>query len=228
MEPISFTIGVAGLSGLFNASLEVLDRISDARSYGKGYHMFNAKIKTERIRFFLWGLRQGVQEATEWVVHCFENSDVVRMGHGSSRPRPARTSLEFLPRRSSFLKLSATQQTSLATPVTDFCPERTANQASGCPRARAVELQKKASLLMKMKCVFSGKRKSGVVLQELSWFIDILYSIISPSPMQLSIKRRETTPSNSRLHGMNHPADIVHMLDHSGVMRNRSKNRQID
>jgi hypothetical protein len=61
MEPISFTIGVAGLSGLFNASLEVFDRVSDARSYGKGYHMFNAKIKTERIASFSGVVGQDLQ-----------------------------------------------------------------------------------------------------------------------------------------------------------------------
>lgn len=93
MEPLGLRIGLAGL---FTASLEVLDRISVAKSYSEGYDLFVTKIEIERLRLFLWGqavgisdgmgarhellhdpvVRKHVHELLTWEAHFFESSDL--------------------------------------------------------------------------------------------------------------------------------------------------------
>jgi hypothetical protein len=55
MEPVDLGVGPSGLNGLLSVSLDALDRISTAKSYGAGYHLFAAKLAIEQRRFFRWG-----------------------------------------------------------------------------------------------------------------------------------------------------------------------------
>ena len=59
MEPEGLAVGPGGLTSLFSVSLDVLDRISTAKSYGGDYHLFAAKLAIEQRRFFRWGQAVG-------------------------------------------------------------------------------------------------------------------------------------------------------------------------
>ncbi|KAF8252069.1 hypothetical protein K440DRAFT_609905 [Wilcoxina mikolae CBS 423.85] len=61
IDPVGMTLGIAGL---FAASLDVLDRISAAKSYGKDYQLFVAKVEAGRLRLFLWGKAVGLTGAS--------------------------------------------------------------------------------------------------------------------------------------------------------------------
>ncbi|KAF8540112.1 hypothetical protein BDD12DRAFT_735326, partial [Trichophaea hybrida] len=52
IEPIGLTIGLASL---FTSTLNILDRISAAKTYGEDYRLFVTKVNIERLRLFRWG-----------------------------------------------------------------------------------------------------------------------------------------------------------------------------
>ncbi|KAF8252068.1 hypothetical protein K440DRAFT_636246 [Wilcoxina mikolae CBS 423.85] len=248
VDPIGLAFGLAGLPGLFTACLDILDRVSDARSYGEDYHIFVAKLKTERLRFLLWGrgaglaeggiphellqdpvVREGVCEVMQWVIHCFENSEMVRVRPGGGRIRA------LLGRRNVVGMVKQAQVGNLALGRTR---ERGQNTSLDRPRERAVKLQKEASLLMKTKWTLSGKRKAEKMIQQLGWFIDGLYSILPVSPTQhlrpttlrlqqhLSSDTIVEIPEQLQLP----PPEAENILDFatSGAMRNRINHCQVE
>jgi len=168
MEPVGLTLGIAGL---FAASLDVLDRISTAKSYRKDYPLFVTKIETERLRLQLWGQAVGlepadgtstaphlhdprvwkaVNELLTWAIQLFEDSETIKKRHA-----PTRALVAILPKRNR----------SQITP--------TALTASTGVRG--------SSTIMKMKWALSGKRSLEKLLQELSWFMDKLHELV-PTP----------------------------------------------
>jgi len=242
MEPISFTIGVAGLSGLLTASLEVLDHIYTAKSYGEDYDLFITKIEIERLRLFRWG--QAVGLADGGIPHenlhdpavqravcelfgraiCFlEDSEMVKKRYSVEWPTRGFTGIPFIPGRAwSLQTLGADRETTVvaATAVDD-------------PRGRARKLQKGASKLRKVKWTISGKPKSEKLLHELGWFVDRLHTLVpipGPQPDQESHQamnppRVEEFPGILQLPS---PAtsDIVHLRSTSG--RNRMERRRLE
>jgi hypothetical protein len=194
VEPIGLALGLASLPGLFTASLEILDHISTARSYGKDYHLFVTKVETERLRLFRWGqavgladggishemlqdpaVQRGVYELLQWAICFFEDSEVVKRRHSIERPTRGITSISFVPGRVSSLgKLGANRETSVVVAT-----------AVNNPRERAEKSQKEASTLTKVKWAISGKAKSEKLLQELAWFVDRLQALVPiPGPQQ--------------------------------------------
>jgi hypothetical protein len=242
MEPISFTIGVAGLSGLLTASLEVLDHIYTAKSYGEDYDLFITKIEIERLRLFRWGQAVGLADGgiTHENLHdpavqravcelfrraiCFlEDSEMVKKRHSVERPTRGFTGIPFiLGRARSLQTLGADRETLVvaATAVDD-------------PRGRARKLQKEASKLRKVKWTISGKPKSEKLLHELGWFVDRLHTLVpipGPQPHQqshhaMNPPRVEEIPAILQLPS---PAtsDIVHLRSMSG--RNRMEQRRLE
>ncbi|KAF8252078.1 hypothetical protein K440DRAFT_609914 [Wilcoxina mikolae CBS 423.85] len=62
VDPIGLTLGLASLASLFTTCLDVLDRISAAKSYGSDYNLFITKVETERLRLFRWGQAVGLTD----------------------------------------------------------------------------------------------------------------------------------------------------------------------
>lgn len=158
VDPVGLTLGLASL---FAASLEVLDRISAAKSYGKDYLLFVTKVETERLRLFLWGkavglsgtsassqhlqdpqIRIKVSELLNWAIQLFEDSETFKTRHSKDMV------------------------------VTSSTPGQGGS---------LVATGKKASAMMRIKWVLSGKRKSEKLLQDLSWFVDKLHELVPPS-----------------------------------------------
>jgi predicted DNA-binding protein (UPF0251 family) len=162
MEPISFTIGVAGISGLFSASLDALDRISAAKSYGTDYHLFTTKLSSERRRLIRWGhavgltpgsgvshallqdpeIREEVRELLTWVVYFFEDSEGIIKRHGAG--------------------------------------------VIGYPRERARMLQNSAGIMVKFRWAFSGKAKAKGILEELAWLVGRLHELVPVHRAEMS------------------------------------------
>ncbi|KAF8250363.1 hypothetical protein K440DRAFT_158802 [Wilcoxina mikolae CBS 423.85] len=174
------------LAGLFAMSLDVLDRISAAKSYGSDYHLFVTKVETELLRLFLWGqavglangtstmqntklegpmVRQAVCELLAWTVYFFESSEVVKKRH---RTESTRGFIALFPERRSRYSLS------------------TAGVFEH-PRGRAVEMQKNATGWRKMRWALSGKRKSEDLLRELGWLVEKLHELVPISDIQQDI-----------------------------------------
>ncbi|KAF8252073.1 hypothetical protein K440DRAFT_19100 [Wilcoxina mikolae CBS 423.85] len=161
IDPVGVTIG---LVGLFAASLDVLDRISTAKAYGKDYQLFVTKVETERLRLQLWGqavglapagttlasqhlqdprIRNKVQELLMWAIQLFDDSEAIKKRHA-----PTRALIAFLPGRNT-------------SPITGV-------RGGG-------------STAMKMRWAISGKRRSEKTLQELGWFVDKLHELVLTS-----------------------------------------------
>jgi len=66
IDPAGVTLGIAGL---FSTVVEVVDRISAAKSYGEDYQLFVTKAVTERTRLPRWGqaveLARGVRSEVD-------------------------------------------------------------------------------------------------------------------------------------------------------------------
>jgi hypothetical protein len=163
IDPVGLTLGLAGL---FSTSVEVLDRISTAKSYGTDYHLFATKLVLERRRFFRWGqavdltgtqqhellqdpeIQEEVRELLAWAIYFFEDSKVAITRHGAAN------------------SLLLEQGSSSSTARFEY------------PRKRARIHQKSSSAMMKVRWAFSGKRKSEKLLQEVIWFVDKLHELV--------------------------------------------------
>jgi len=163
IDPVGLTLGLAGL---FSTSVEVLDRISTAKSYGTDYHLFATKLALERRRFFRWGqavgltgnqqhellqdpeIQEDVQQLLAWAIYFFEDSKVAITRHGAAN------------------SLLLEQGSSSSTARFEY------------PRGRARMHQKSTSAVMKVRWAFSGKRKSEKLLQEVIWFVDKLHELV--------------------------------------------------
>ncbi|KAF8252077.1 hypothetical protein K440DRAFT_636253 [Wilcoxina mikolae CBS 423.85] len=177
VDPIGLTLSLAGL---YTTILNVLDRISSAKSYGSDYALFITKVETERLRLFRWGqavgltdggggealmdpaVRRGVRELMAWAVVLFEDAAGIH-----SRER--RRLIAYVPGRSNSL---STQRV-----VTTTAFEN--------PRDRAGRWQKEASTLRKMRWAFSGKSKAERLVQELGWFVDRLHALVPVTGIQV-------------------------------------------
>jgi len=199
MEPVGFTVGVAGL---FAVSLDVLDRISAAKTYGKDYQTLVTKVEIERLRLLLWGQAVGLSPAADgisaspqqlqdpriqgavcellsWAIQLFKDSETFKKRHTTTGITTRELST-FLPSRS-----SSGRQISVVTTT-----------AIDSPRGRAGLHQKKASAMMKMRWALSGKRKSEKLLEDLSWFVDKLHELVPP---RVSIQLPTPPPTTLRL-----------------------------
>jgi len=163
IDPVGLTLGLAGL---FSTSVEVLDRISTAKSYGTDYHLFATKLVLERRRFFRWGqavgltgtqqhellqdpeIQEDVRELFAWAIYFFEDSKVAITRHGAAN------------------SLLLEQGSSSSTARFEY------------PRGRARMHQKSTSAVMKVRWAFSGKRKLEKLLQEVIWFVDKLHELV--------------------------------------------------
>jgi len=192
-EQLGITLSIAGL---FAASIDVLNLISTAKSYPKDYRIFVAKVETERLRLFRWGqavgltrerdgessqqhellrdprMREKVCELLTWAILLFEDSDTVRKRYSISSSitieSPTRALVAFTPGLD-----RATGTTNQAS------PENVA--ASNNPRRRAGFRLTNALAILKIRWALSGKRKSEKLLQDLSWFVNILRELVPPA-----------------------------------------------
>ncbi|KAF8245700.1 hypothetical protein K440DRAFT_645709 [Wilcoxina mikolae CBS 423.85] len=173
IDSIGLTIG---LVSFFAASLDVLDRVSTAKTYDKDFQLFANKVETERFRLLLWGqavglarsqpegnsvssqqhellqdlrIRQKVCELLMSVIQLFEDSEAMKGKRGRIR---------FLARRQVPPVIAA---------------------ASNNSRGRA-EIQIRSTFtMMKMRWALSGKKKSEELLQNLIYFVDKLHKLVS-------------------------------------------------
>jgi hypothetical protein len=236
VDPISLALGLAGL---YTTILDVLDRISAAKSYRKDYDLFVTKVEIERLRLFRWGQAVGLayggiphenlQDPTVQRAVCelfrraicfFEDSEVVKKRHGVETP--ARGFISLVPERVGSLRtMGADRETSLVVAT-----------AVDHPRERAGRLQKGTSTLRKVKWAFSGKAKSEKLVQELAWFIDRLHALVPiPGPQLHQLPYQSTNLPRvaeiSELLPLAPPAvGIMHLTSSSG--RNRMELRRLD
>jgi len=189
IEAIGLTLGILGVASLYSTALDAIDRFSAAKSYGEDYQLFVTKANIERLRLFRWGQAVGlvrvggspqqhdsriqqqhkllqdpavqgaVCELLAWAVCFFGDAEGVKKRHGV---RGSKSTRGFI-----------TQSSSTMTSTT-----RAMAFNHIFPRGRAGKMQKDASALSKMKWVFSGKRRSEKLLQELSWFVDKLHELV--------------------------------------------------
>jgi len=233
-------IGLAfGLAGLYTTSLEVLDRISTAKSYGEDYDLFVTKVEIDRLRLFRWGqavglalggiphenlqdpaVQRAVCELFRRAICFFEDSEVVKKRHAVETL--SRGFISFVPERIGSLRmLGADRETSLVVAT-----------AVDHPRERAGRLQKGTSTLRKVKWAFSGKAKSEKLMQELAWFVDRLHALVPiPGPQLHPHPHQATNPPRiaeiSEVLPLAPPAvGIMHLTSSSG--RNRMERRRLE
>ncbi|KAF8252072.1 hypothetical protein K440DRAFT_609910 [Wilcoxina mikolae CBS 423.85] len=178
IDPIGLTIG---LVGLFAASLDVLDRISTAKAYGKDYQLFVTKVETERFRLWRWGqavglargdgvsvqqhellqdprIEEKVCELLTLAIQLFEDSDAIGM-------KGERGRVTFLSRRQ-------------ATPVIPVASNNSRGRAGIQMRSTSAM---STSTMKRVKWAISGQRKSEKLLQDLIYFVDKLHELVPTS-----------------------------------------------
>jgi len=221
MEPIGLTLSI---TGLFAASLNVLDRISAAKSYGKDYQIFITKVKTERLKLLLWGQAVGLTPATDgisaspqqlqdpriedavcelltWSVQLFEDSEKVKRRHNSSGSS-TRAFIALLPRRS-----STTRQISAMT--IDNAHEN-------------LRIRHKASTMMKIRWAISGKRKSEKLLEDLSYFVNKLHELVPTSGKNIAMPEAPEPMAAAVIDRVVASAGTLESLPISLIGRNRA------
>jgi hypothetical protein len=62
MEPIGFTIGVVGLTGLFSVCLDVIDKVDSYKDYGVESRSIIAQFKADKHLFTKWAQDVGIDK----------------------------------------------------------------------------------------------------------------------------------------------------------------------
>jgi predicted DNA-binding ArsR family transcriptional regulator len=62
MEPIGFTIGVVGLTGLFSVCLDVIDKVDSYKNYGVESRSIIAQFKADKHLFTKWAQDVGIDK----------------------------------------------------------------------------------------------------------------------------------------------------------------------
>jgi HET-S-like prion-inhibition and propagation protein len=65
-DPVGAALGVAGLFGLFNTTLEVVELISLGRAYAKDYEIIQTKFEVQKIRLITWGISVRLLESDNY------------------------------------------------------------------------------------------------------------------------------------------------------------------
>ncbi|KAF8540111.1 prion-inhibition and propagation-domain-containing protein [Trichophaea hybrida] len=195
VDPIGLTLGLASLASLFTTCLDVLDRISSAKSYGSDYELFVTKVETERVRLRLWGeavniggelherlqdpeVERAVSKLLQQAICFFEDSEGVRLRYGRQDAR----GFASISGVGSLYILSTDRETSMGVTT-----------AIEHPRGRAETAQKHASTLRKVRWALSGKAKSEKLSQKLEWFVDKLYALVPISRVQVLQQPQQAT-----------------------------------
>ena len=65
VEPISLSVGVIALAGLFSTCVECFDRIDAAEQFGRDYELLSTQLEVEKTRLLIWGRAVGLLETDE-------------------------------------------------------------------------------------------------------------------------------------------------------------------
>ena len=60
MEPISFTVGIVGLAGLFSVCLDVIDKVDSYKEFGLESRLIVAQFKADKHLFTQWAQDVGI------------------------------------------------------------------------------------------------------------------------------------------------------------------------
>ncbi|KAF8535520.1 prion-inhibition and propagation-domain-containing protein [Trichophaea hybrida] len=244
IDPIGLSLGLASLASLFTTTLDVLEHISSAKSYGSDYELFVTKVETELVRLRLWGeavniggepherlqnpeVERAVSKLLQQAICYFQDSEVVTVRYGGRGVGgPARRLIGI----SGAGLLSSDLETSLGF---------TNTTAIDHPRGRAEKSQKHASTLRKVRWVLSGKAKSEKLAEKLGWFVDKLYALVPISGVQVhqqpyqQPQQATTSPEIEEISDvlvLQQPVvdDIVHLSIVSSSGRGRMQRRRIE
>jgi hypothetical protein len=62
MEPISFTVGIVGLAGLFNVCLDVIDKVDSYKDFGVDSRAIIAQFEADKHLFTKWAQDVGISK----------------------------------------------------------------------------------------------------------------------------------------------------------------------
>ncbi|KAF8246127.1 hypothetical protein K440DRAFT_632601 [Wilcoxina mikolae CBS 423.85] len=166
MEFASLAMGGIGLVGAFTSSLEIFDRISAAKAYGKEYELFNSLLELERARLQIWGrdgsherladpiIQRNVGEILGWLQDTLEKAEAVKKRYGLQHH-------------------GQTASSNIMT-VGTF----TTGIIVSSPARRVSDTHERASTWRKLRWSVSGQKKALELLNELRGFINKLYEFV--------------------------------------------------
>src|ERR1700722_18996133 len=62
MEPVSFTVGIVGLAGLFSTCVDCFEYVQLGREFAKDYQTSELKLDILKTRMIRWGASVGVND----------------------------------------------------------------------------------------------------------------------------------------------------------------------
>lgn len=62
MDPVSFTAGIIGLSGIFSVCLDIIDKVDSYKDYDIDTDMINTKFMTDKHLFTKWAREVGISK----------------------------------------------------------------------------------------------------------------------------------------------------------------------
>ncbi|KAH7308871.1 hypothetical protein BKA65DRAFT_361242, partial [Rhexocercosporidium sp. MPI-PUGE-AT-0058] len=77
MEPISFTIGIVGLAGVFSACLDVIEKVDSYKEFSSESRSVVAQFKADKVLFMKWAQGVGIDKNTPKNGHNrFDNEEI--------------------------------------------------------------------------------------------------------------------------------------------------------
>ncbi|KAF8533079.1 prion-inhibition and propagation-domain-containing protein [Trichophaea hybrida] len=184
MEFAGLAMGGIGLVGALTSSLEIFDRISSAKAYGKEYELFISLLELERARLQIWGrdgmherladpiIQQNVGEILGWLQDTLERAEAVKKRYG--------------------LQHHGQRESSNIMSVGKF----TTGIIVSSPARRMSDTHGRASTLKKLRWSVSGQKKALKLMNELRGFINKLYEFV-PIAVGVEATIRINVPLNS-------------------------------
>lgn len=178
MEPVSFTVGVVALAGLFSTCVECWEYIESARSYGRVYDLLATRLEVEKIRYLIWGDVVGVlkpsndgrdevldqpriapivEQILNHIISIFSDSETLISKYGIGQAKLGSAEPQEV-------MLSANQLSRYKISYQQFL-------------ARVGTAQQRISLFGKTRWAIRDRKKFGILVEELRQLVDSLKDI---------------------------------------------------
>lgn len=171
MDPVSLTLGIAGLAGLFSTCLDVIEKASLYKNFNSEHYLIHTQYEADRVLFQLWAQKVGIgklrpQDTHHEYLDNPEIASIVQRILSSIQGIFTKTMSEL-----SDMELSSKTGTMEFLKVNDHLAQYSAQTLSS---------QAAASKRHKVRWAFGGRDKSMERARMFSEMVSRLYMLVPP------------------------------------------------
>lgn len=213
MEPVSFTIGVAGLAGLFSTCMECFDYIQLGRAFGKDYGKCLLRLDAAKLRFSRWGEATGVASTSQVVDRLALPKEDFRLAE--SLLQQIHDLFEDTEKMSIRYQKHAALDSSISDALA-VCDEEIDLslqdlQLHSQLRAITSRRQKSTGLVQKARWALYEKKKLDTMISDITEFVDRLVDLFP------DVKESQTPLCKSELYTIGDAQDLVKLKAIAGT-----------